>query len=114
MSGGGNPNHDSRGRFSSGSSATGDHQASATPERTPRLPVKAHAGVPSVGTGFAVRVKPKGPRLDTPPARDPQQTTTGLRRAARERAELNRRVDRGHYPDFAAELKDQFRRKARA
>jgi len=110
----GNPNHDSAGKFSSGSSASGDHQQSATPERTPRLPITAHGNVPSVGTGgFKISVRPKGPRLEPARPRDPQQTTRGLGRAARERAELNRRVDRGHYPDTAAEIRDQFRRKAR-
>lgn len=105
-----NPFHGPDGKFSSGSAANGDHQASATPDRTPRMAVKAHAGVPSVGTstrGFSVRVRAKGPKLDTAPAE-----ATGGRRAVRERRALNQATDRRHYPNESADVAARFRARA--
>jgi hypothetical protein len=99
-----NNNHDSRGRFSSGSSATGDHQQSATPPQSPRLPVASHAGQKSVGTTFRTRAKIK----DFPG----RQTTTGLRRAARERVALNESVDRSHYPNSSADIRARLKNRA--
>jgi len=113
-----NPNHDERGRFASGQSsgaATGDHQkVSPHPERrnvgglnvSRKVTVVAHNGVPSVGTSgngsggsFGVRLKPK-------------QTTTGLGRAARERAALNEATDRRHYPNEAKDVQSRFKARA--
>lgn len=117
----GDTNRDSRGRFAAGSgsaAAAGDHQAASPSPATrnvegqnvPRSqPVTAHAGMPSVGTGFAIRVRAKGPRLDTSGARDPQQTTRGLGKTARERVALNESADRSHYPDNAADVKTRFK-----
>lgn len=99
-----NPNHDSRGRFSSSSAATGDHQASASIPQTPRLAVKAHGGVPSVGTTFRTRAKIK----DFPG----RQTTRGPGAIARERVALNQATDRRHYPDEAADVQQRFRSRA--
>ncbi len=122
-----NPNHDEKGRFASGSSAaaaSGHHEAvSPHPERrnvgglnvSRKVTVVAHNGVPSVGTGgngsggssgsasgpggsFNVRLKPK-------------QTTTGLGRAARERAALNVATDRRHYPDDKADIQGRLKRR---
>ena len=108
----GNPNHDERGRFASGGSgaASGDHQdhspslthRNVSGKAIPRSKVVTEAGgAASVGTGgvgsggspatgFRVRAKLKDFAG--------RQTTTGLRPAARERAEMNRDVDRRHYP----------------
>jgi len=110
----GNPNHDERGRFASGSAsgaASGDHQSHSPSPSTrnvagqnlPRSRVVAkHNGADSVGTGgdgsgassaspsFAVRAKLKDYKG--------RVTTTGQTSAARERVEMNRDVDRRHYP----------------
>jgi hypothetical protein len=72
----GNIHHDARGRFSSGSSATGDHQASQSVQRAPRLAVTRH-DVPSVGT-------------------EPPRIT--LRPAARDRIIRGKLVDQTHRP----------------
>jgi len=66
-------NHDNRGRFSSGSAASGDHQASQSVQRAPRLSVTRH-DVPTVGT--------ERPRIT-------------LRPAARDRIVRNKMVDQG-------------------
>lgn len=100
----GNPNHDEKGRFASGSSsaaASGDHQAASPSPNVRNVPghgavarsqvVAKHNGAPSVGTD-----KPRF--VLTPGGLKPKQMTTGLRPAAQERAELNRRVDASHYP----------------
>lgn len=108
----GNPNHDEKGRFASGSSsgaASGDHQ-SVSPSPThrnvsgqaiPRSRVIArHNGADSVGTGgngsggdgasFPVRARLKDFKG--------RQTTRGPGAIARERVALNQRVDESHYP----------------
>jgi hypothetical protein len=136
-----NPNHDAQtGRFASGSSsgaATGDHQkVSPNSERrnvgglnvSRKVVVTKHNGADSVGTGgngssgspgtvspggsFNVRLKPKGPRLDTTASRNPQQMTRGLGRAARERAALNEATDRRHYPNEAKDVQSRFKSRA--
>ncbi len=84
----GNPNHDERGRFASGTAgaaADGDHLRVSPDTATRNVPghgtvprsqpVARHAGTPSVGT-----------------------ERRRLTSAARERVELNRRVDESHYP----------------
>jgi hypothetical protein len=104
----GNPNHNpANGQFTSRGAADGDHQASATPPRTPRMAVTAHNGAPSVGTGkFRVNVKPKGPKLST----EPQGLSLG--RAARERKALNESLDRRAYPNDSADIAARFKARA--
>jgi hypothetical protein len=107
-----NPNHDERGRFAAGSSsgaASGDHQtASPHPERrnvnglnvSRKVVVTKHNGADSVGTG-ATGGNGTGSTGASPGFRvtlRPKKSTTGLGRAARERAEMNREVDRRHLP----------------
>jgi hypothetical protein len=96
----GNPNHDERGKFASGSAsgaATGDHGAVSPSTARRNVPghgtvarskvVAMHSHTPSVGTssggGGGGGDGGGGGRL-------------GL--AAREKVALNRRVDQGHFP----------------
>lgn len=119
----GNPNHDQRGRFASGSSSgasTGDHQA-VSPSPTHRnvsglnlsrkVVVTKHNGADSVGTASGGNGSGAGASPFRVALR-PKKATTGLGRAAAERVALNESVDRRHYPNEGADVRQRFKSRA--
>jgi hypothetical protein len=121
-----NPNHDERGRFAAGSSsgaATGDHQrVSPNSERrnvgglnvSRKVVVVAHNGADSVGTGATGGngTGSAGARPGFRVALRPKKETTGLGRAARERVAMNEGIDRRHYPNDTADVRQRFKSRA--